>query len=97
MGALPGFGVQGHRGLRSRRGKDRRADVERKVNFQRIGFSMPHIRMLFAIGFFTALGANNGAAQEKKVEMVPVKYAGLKQEILKQRGKVVLVDFWAGD
>jgi hypothetical protein len=37
-----------------------------------------------------------GPAQEKSVDMVPVKYDALKQEILKQRGKVVLVDFWAG-
>jgi len=38
-----------------------------------------------------------GAAQpqEKKIEATVVKYDGLKQEILKHRGKVVLVDFWA--
>ena len=36
------------------------------------------------------------AAQEKKVEMIPVKYDGLKAEVLKHRGKVVVVDFWAG-
>ena len=35
-------------------------------------------------------------AQEKKIEMAPVKYNGLKEEVLKHRGKVVIVDFWAG-
>jgi thiol-disulfide isomerase/thioredoxin len=57
---------------------------------------MPHIRLLFALGFLAVLWAEDGAAQEMKVEMVPVKYAGLKEEVLKHRGKVVLVDFWAG-
>ena len=36
------------------------------------------------------------SAQEKKIEMAPVKYNGLKEEVLKHRGKVVIVDFWAG-
>lgn len=40
------------------------------------------------------LGATVGPAQEK-MELVPVKYEGLKQEIQKHRGKVVVVDFWA--
>ena len=35
-------------------------------------------------------------AQENKIDMIPVKYDGLKQEVLKHRGKVVVVDFWAG-
>lgn len=34
--------------------------------------------------------------QDKKFEMTHVKYAGLKDEILKHRGKVVVLDFWAG-
>ena len=38
----------------------------------------------------------SGQAQETKVELVPVKYAGLKQEVLQHRGKVVVVDFWTG-
>jgi hypothetical protein len=42
------------------------------------------------------LGVGVGQTQEKKIEMVPVKYAALKEEVLKHRGKVVLVDFWAG-
>ena len=50
------------------------------------------LAMFFAIAIFFA-----GAlpAQEKKIEMTMVKYDGLKQEILKHRGKVVIVDFWA--
>ena len=28
--------------------------------------------------------------------MAPIKYDALKQEILKHRGKVLLVDFWGG-
>jgi hypothetical protein len=42
----------------------------------------------------TLLGHASG--QEKKIEMTPVKYDGLKQEVLKHRGKVVVVDFWGG-
>jgi thiol-disulfide isomerase/thioredoxin len=33
--------------------------------------------------------------QEKKIELTLVKYDGLKQEVLKHRGKVVVLDFWA--
>src|SRR5687767_12089869 len=40
--------------------------------------------------------AGTAPAQEKKYDMTHVKYAGLKDEILKHRGKVVVVDFWAG-
>jgi hypothetical protein len=42
------------------------------------------------------LGAGVAPSQEAKIEMTPVKYAALKDEVLKHRGKVVLVDFWAG-
>ena len=35
-------------------------------------------------------------AQEKRGEMTVVTYDGLKREVLKHRGKVVVVDFWAG-
>jgi thiol-disulfide isomerase/thioredoxin len=51
---------------------------------------------MFALGFFTALCASEASAQDKKAVMVPVKYAELKAEVLKHRGHVVLVDFWAG-
>jgi thiol-disulfide isomerase/thioredoxin len=33
--------------------------------------------------------------QDKKVEVTVVSYAGLKEAVLKQRGSVVVVDFWA--
>jgi hypothetical protein len=40
--------------------------------------------------------AGAAPAQEKKYDMTLVKYGGLADEILKHRGKVVVVDFWAG-
>ena len=43
----------------------------------------------------SALCSADGPSQEKKIDMIPVKYDGLKREVLKQRGKVLLVDFWA--
>lgn len=57
---------------------------------------MNRIRMLAATGLFAAICAGAGHTQEKKIEMIPVKYDGLKQEVLKHRGKVLVVDFWAG-
>ena len=49
--------------------------------------------LVFAtLAFLVIAGA---PAQEKKIEMTPVKYDGLKQQVLKHRGKVVIVDFWA--
>lgn len=52
---------------------------------------------VFLIGIGASmLVPDPGDAQDKKYEMTPVKYAGLKAEILKHRGKVVVVDFWAG-
>ena len=41
------------------------------------------------------LAAAPARAQEKAVTLGVVKYAGLKDAVLKNRGKVVLVDFWA--
>ena len=48
--------------------------------------------VLFAASFMVA-----GQAQEKSEEVTVriVKYDGLKEEVLKHRGKVVVVDFWA--
>jgi hypothetical protein len=47
------------------------------------------------IGLAT-LSALSGAAQEAKedVTLKVVKYDGLKDAVLKNRGKVVLIDFW---
>jgi hypothetical protein len=42
------------------------------------------------------LCAAPGIGQEKPAAMIPVKYDRLKAEVLKQRGKVLIVDFWAG-
>ena len=57
---------------------------------------MNRTRALAAVGLLGALFAGMGGSQEKKAEMIPVKYDGLKQEVLKHRGKVLVVDFWAG-
>jgi hypothetical protein len=47
------------------------------------------VTMLFAAG------PHSGSAQEKTdPEVRIVKYDGLVQEVLKHRGKVVLVDIW---
>ncbi len=37
-----------------------------------------------------------GSQPDKQAAMTPVKYEQLKQAVLKQRGKVVIVNFWAG-
>jgi thiol:disulfide interchange protein len=57
---------------------------------------MTGIRRIFPLAALAVLVAAVGPAQEKSVELVPVKYDALKQEVTKHRGKVVLVDFWAG-
>jgi thiol-disulfide isomerase/thioredoxin len=57
--------------------------------------NMRNVRWFLLIGPIVLAAASGVPAQEKKIEMVSVKYDGLKQEIFKQRGKVVLVDFWA--
>ena len=44
----------------------------------------------------TGFAATIAPGQEKRGEMTVVKYDGLKREVFKHRGKVVLVDFWAG-
>ena len=54
---------------------------------------MTRINAFVSLGLLAAWCAA-GHSQEKKIEMTSVKYDGLKQEILKQRGKVVVVDFW---
>lgn len=57
---------------------------------------MTRIKIGVAFGLFTILCAAAGQTQQKGIELVPVKYSGLKDEVLKHRGKVVIVDFWAG-
>jgi thiol-disulfide isomerase/thioredoxin len=56
---------------------------------------MNRIRCLALLGVLVVLDTGAGQAQDKKIAAIPVKYEGLKEEILKQRGKVVIVDFWA--
>ena len=56
---------------------------------------MTPLRSLLALGLLVGICFSVGPAQEKNQIVTPVKYDGLKQEILKHRGKVVLVDFWA--
>jgi thiol:disulfide interchange protein len=51
---------------------------------------------LIPLAALAILAAAVSPAQEKSVELIPVKYDALKQEVSKHRGKVVLVDFWAG-
>jgi hypothetical protein len=53
-------------------------------------------RVAASLAMLPLLCAAAGSGQENNVEMVSVKYDALKQEVLKQRGKVLLVDFWAG-
>ena len=57
---------------------------------------MKRIGMLATLGLFSVLCTTLGQTPDKKIEMIPVKYDALKQEVLKQRGNVVVVDFWAG-
>jgi len=52
------------------------------------------MRSLLALGLLVS--AAMAQPQEPSYDMVPIKYDGLKQEVLKHRGKVVIVDFWAG-
>src|SRR6476660_8263727 len=56
---------------------------------------MRRFGLLLMLGVFALCAAGAVPAQEKKIEMTTVNYDGLKQEILKHRGKVVIVDFWA--
>jgi hypothetical protein len=57
---------------------------------------MRHTKTSLSLILLATLCAASGAGQDKSAEMVPVKYDRLKAEVLKQRGKVLIVDFWAG-
>jgi thioredoxin-like negative regulator of GroEL len=56
---------------------------------------MKHFHVGAALTVLSAVCLTAGQTQEKKAALIAVKYDALKQEVLKQRGKVVVVDFWA--
>ena len=56
---------------------------------------MTSIRIIASLLVGAILCVAVGHTEEKKVVMTHVKYDGLKQEVLKHRGKVVVLDFWA--
>ena len=58
---------------------------------------MSKIRAFVPVAILAIFCAAISQGQEKKIVMTHVKYDGLKQEILKHRGKVVIVDFWASN
>ena len=51
---------------------------------------------ILTLGLAVLLGGRTSSAQEKSppIDLQVVKYQGLKDAIFKNRGKVVLVDFW---
>ena len=51
---------------------------------------LPILLVLAVAGMAGPVGS-----QEGKVELTTVKYSGLRDVILKNRGKVILVDVWA--
>jgi hypothetical protein len=60
--------------------------------------NMPRIKTLAPLAMVAALAVlvpGGGQSPENGLEVIPVKYDGLKQEVLKHRGKVLVVDFWA--
>ena len=57
---------------------------------------MTRAKTFASLGLLATLCAALGQSQDNKVELIPVKYDELKQEVLKHRGKVLVVDFWAG-
>jgi len=53
------------------------------------------IPCLAAVGVLTLVAAGHAQAPaDKKVELKAVKYSGLTDLVLNNKGKVVLVDFW---
>ena len=54
-----------------------------------------HMRTMIAMGVLAAIFAGQATAQEKKeIKLEVVKYDVLRDAVAKERGKVVLVDFW---
>jgi hypothetical protein len=56
---------------------------------------MNRVTVFATFGVLAVWCAATGQPPEKSVDVVVVKYDGLKQEVLKHRGKVLIVDFWA--
>ena len=52
-------------------------------------------KIVFPVLMLLSIGLLSVRAQDTPITAVPVSYEGLKQEILKHRGKVVIVDFWS--
>jgi len=56
---------------------------------------MQIVRLLMMFAAMAALLPGGGHGQSPaEPELRVVKYAGLKEAVLKERGKVLLVDFW---
>ncbi len=52
-------------------------------------------RLMLFVLTIASLNFVPAQGQDAAIKAVPVTYDGLKQEILKHRGKVVILDFWA--
>jgi hypothetical protein len=55
------------------------------------------MKPLLSLSLVAVLWVAASPAQDTPATMISVKYDGLKQEVLKHRGKVLLIDFWASD
>ena len=55
---------------------------------------MRMIACVAAAGLALALSSSSAIPQSKNSDLQLVKYDGLKQAVRKNRGKVVIVDFW---
>mgnify|MGYP001568874383 CR=1 FL=1 len=56
---------------------------------------MRYWQVVVLLGCGTLWASIPGAAQEKSdVKLDVVKYDGLKDAVLRNRGKVILIDFW---
>jgi hypothetical protein len=58
-----------------------------------INMSMQKLKAVPAM-FLLLLGTASVFSQDPTVDLRLVDYAGLKQAVFKQRGKVLIVDFW---
>ena len=58
--------------------------------------TMVRTKEIASLGLLAVLCVGAGQTQEKNVDVIPIKYDRLKQEVLKHRGKVLVVDFWSG-